>query len=255
MDRVKGKVAMVTGAASGLGKATALLLAKEGAKVVVTDINEADGKEVVKEIKRESGEAIFVKHDVTSESDWKKAIEKAITEFGKLDVLVNNAGVMLIKEVEKMSLEEWRWLMSVNLDGVFLGTKHAIEAMKKTGGGSIVNMSSAAGIVGTIDNTSAYCASKGAVRLFTKAAALECSRAGRDYHIRINSVHPGVIETPMTAPMLKEAGLGKNMEQVHPIGFLGKPIDVAYAVLYLASDESRLSTGSELVVDGGWTAR
>jgi NAD(P)-dependent dehydrogenase (short-subunit alcohol dehydrogenase family) len=255
MDRVKGKVAIVTGAASGLGKATALLLAREGAKIVVSDINEADGKEVVKEIKREGGEAIFVKHDVTSESDWQNVIGKTVTEFGKLDILVNNAGVMLIKELEKMSLEEWRGLMSVNLDGVFLGTKHAIEAMKKTGGGSIVNMSSAAGIVGTVDNTSAYCASKGAVRLFTKAAALECSKAGRGYNIRVNSVHPGVIETPMTAPMLKEAALGKNMEQVQPIGYLGKPIDVAYAVLYLASDESRLSTGSELVVDGGWTAR
>ena len=255
MDRVKGKVAIVTGAASGLGRATALLLAKEGAKVTVSDINEVSGKEVVKEIKRGGGEAIFVKHDVTSETDWSQVIEKTIAGFGKLDILVNNAGVMLIKELEKTSLEEWRWLMSVNLDGVFLGTKYAILAMKKTGGGSIVNMSSAVGLIGTIDNTSAYCASKGAVRLFTKAAALECSKAGRDYNIRVNSVHPGIIETPMTAPMLKDKTLGKNMEQVQPIGFLGKPIDVAYAVLYLASDESRLSTGSELVVDGGWTAR
>lgn len=255
MDRVKGKVAIVTGAASGLGRATALLLAKEGAKVTVSDINEAGGKGVVREIKRGGGDAIFVKHDVTRETDWSRVIEKTIAEFGKLDILVNNAGVMLIKEIERTSLEEWHRLMSVNLDGVFLGTKHAISAMKKTGGGSIVNMSSAAGIIGTVDNTSAYCASKGAVRLFTKAAALECSKAGLDYNIRVNSVHPGVIETPMTAPMLKAATLGKNMEQVHPIGYLGKPIDVAYAVLYLASDESRLSTGSELVVDGGWTAR
>jgi len=255
MNRVKGKVAIVTGAASGLGRATALLLSKEGAKVTVSDINEVSGKEVVREIKRGGGEAIFVKHNVTSETDWNKVIEKTVAEFGRLDILVNNAGVMLIKELEKTSLEEWRWLMSVNLDGVFLGTKYAILAMKETGGGSIVNMSSAAGIIGTVDNTSAYCASKGAVRLFTKAAALECSKAGRGYNIRVNSVHPGVIETPMTAPMLKDETMGKNMEQVQPIGYLGKPIDVAYAVLYLASDESRLSTGSELVVDGGWTAR
>jgi 3(or 17)beta-hydroxysteroid dehydrogenase len=255
MDRVKGKVAIITGAASGLGEADALLLAKEGAKVVVADIDEVKGNKVVKEIRREGGESIFVKHDVTSEKDWNNVIEKTLFEFGKLDVLVNNAGIQIIKEVEDISLEEWRRLMSVNLDGVFLGTKHAIKVMKGDGGGSIINMSSAAGIVGTLDNTSAYCASKGAVRLFTKAVALECSKAGRNYNIRVNSVHPGVIETPLVAAMARDKTVKERMENNHPIGFLGKPIDVAYAVLYLASDESRLVTGAEMVIDGGWTAR
>ena len=212
MGRVKGKVAIITGAASGMGRATALLLAKEGAKIVVADINEVNGKKVAEEIRREGGEAIFVKHDVTSERDWGEVIEKTLAEFGKLDILVNNAGVMFVKKIEDMSLEEWRWLMSINLDGVFLGTKYAIGAMKKSGGGSIVNISSVAGIVGTLDDTSAYCASKGAVRLFTKAAALECSKAGHDYNIRVNSVHPGVTETPMTEPMLKDKAMKKSIE-------------------------------------------
>jgi 3(or 17)beta-hydroxysteroid dehydrogenase len=255
MDRVKGKVAIITGAASGLGEAAALLLAKEGAKVVVADIDEVKGNKVTEEIRREGGESIFIKHDVTSEKDWNNVIEKTLFEFGKLDVLVNNAGIQIIKEVEDTSLEEWRRLMSVNLDGVFLGTKHAIKAMKESGGGSIINMSSAAGIVGTVDNTSAYCASKGAVRLFTKAVALECSKAGRNYNIRVNSVHPGVIETPLVAAMARDKAVKERMETNHPIGFIGKPIDVAYAVLYLASDESRLVTGAEMVIDGGWTAR
>lgn len=255
MDRVKGKVAIITGAASGLGEADALMLAKEGAKVVVADIEEVKGKKVAEKIRRDGGESIFVKHDVTSEKDWDNLINKTLSEFGKLDVLVNNAGIQIIKEVENISLEEWRRLMSVNLDGVFLGTKHAIRAMRKTGGGSIINMSSAAGIVGTLDNTSAYCASKGAVRLFTKAVALECSKAGRNYNIRVNSVHPGVIETPLVMAMAQDKAVRERMENNHPIGFLGKPIDVAYAVLYLASDESRLVTGAEMVIDGGWTAR
>lgn len=254
MDRVKGKVAIVTGGGGGLGRAITSLLAKEGAKVVVTDINEADGQKAAEEIKREGGEAIFIKHDVSSEGDWSEVIEKTLAEFGKLDILVNNAGVMLVKEIKDISLEEWHRLMSVNLDGTFLGTKHAIRAMQKSGGGSIVNMSSAAGIVGTIDDTSAYCTSKGAVRLFTKAAALECSKGGHDYNIRVNSVHPGVTMTPMTAAMMEDAAIKKRMEESHPIGRVAEPIDQAYGVLYLASDESRFVTGAELVIDGGWTA-
>jgi 3(or 17)beta-hydroxysteroid dehydrogenase len=255
MNRVKGKVALITGGASGIGKATASLLAKEGAKVVISDVNEVNGKKVAEEIGREGGKALFVKHDVTSEHDWSEVIEKTLAEFGKLDILVNNAGVIFAKKIEDTSLEEWRWLMSVNLDGVFLGTKYAIRAMKKSGGGSIINLSSLAGIVGTIDDTSAYCASKGAVRLFTKAAALECSKAGHNYSIRVNSVHPGVVETPLSEPMLKDKALRKSMEGRHPIGYLGEPIDIAYAILYLASDESKFTTGAELVVDGGWTAQ
>jgi 3(or 17)beta-hydroxysteroid dehydrogenase len=255
MGRVEGKVAIVSGAARGLGKGIALLLAKEGAKVAVTDILEDLGKKTAEEIRREGGEALFIKHDVTSEDSWSAVVKKVLSEFGKLDIMVNNAGVQIIKEIAETSLEEWRWLMSVNLDGVFLGTKHAIRAMRESGGGSIVNISSIAGIIGTADDTAAYCASKGGVRLFTKAAALECSKIGHNYNIRVNSVHPGVIKTDMVASMMaQDAELKKRMESNHPIGFLGEPIDIAYVVLYLASDESRLVTAAEFVVDGGWTA-
>ncbi len=254
MGRVKGKVAIITGAASGLGKGAASLLAREGATVILADINEVQGKEAAEEIRRDGGEAIFMKLDVRTESDWIKVIEKTLAEFGKLHVLVNNAGVELIKEIADTSLEEWRWLMSINLDGVFLGTKHGIKAMKGSGGGSIINISSVAGIVGTLDDTAAYCASKGGVRLLTKAAALECSKAGHDYNIRVNSIHPGVIKTPLVEDLLKDEAIRKRLEEIHPIGFMGEPIDIAYAVLYLASDESRLVTGAEMVIDGGWTA-
>jgi 3(or 17)beta-hydroxysteroid dehydrogenase len=255
MGRVEGKTAIITGAARGLGKGMALLLAKEGAKVAVVDILEDAGRETAEEIRRGGGEAIFIKHDVTSEDSWSAVIKEVLSKFGKLDIMVNNAGVQVIKEIAETSLEEWRGLMSVNLDGVFLGTKYAIRAMRESGGGSIVNVSSVAGIIGTADDTAAYSASKGGVRLFTKAAALECSKMGHDYNIRVNSVHPGVIKTEMAISMMaQDAELKKRMESNHPIGFLGEPIDIAYVVLYLASDESRLATGAEFVVDGGWTA-
>ena len=262
MDRVKDKVAIITGAARGLGKAQALLLAGEGARVVVTDIIETDGKKVADEIGRERGEAIFLKHDVTNEQDWQGVIQKTLSEFGRLDVLVNNAGVMLREKIEDISLEEWRWVMSVNIDGVFLGTKHAIGAMKKSGGGSIINISSIAGTVG-LPYSSPYIASKGAVRLFTKAAAIECSKANLNYNIRVNSVHPGFILTEMLEGILrtdaertgrKYEDLVKIREDGTPIGRLGEPEDVAYAVLYLASDESKYTTGAELMVEGGFTA-
>jgi 3(or 17)beta-hydroxysteroid dehydrogenase len=255
MDRVKGKTAIITGAASGLGEGCALLLAKEGATIVVTDIDEMNGRRVVEKIQQEGGNAIFIKLDVSREKDWEDAIEKTLSACQKLDVLVNNAGIIYVKEVEDTPLEDWRRFMSICLDGVFLGTKHAIRAMRETGGGSIINMSSVVGIVGTTDNTSAYCAAKGAIRSFTKAVALECSMAGRDYNIRVNSVHPGVMETPMVEGMLQDKALRVTLENAHPIGALGKPIDVAYGVLYLASDESRMVTGSEMVIDGGWIAR
>jgi 3(or 17)beta-hydroxysteroid dehydrogenase len=254
MDRVKGKSAIVTGAAGGLGRAIAALLAAEGAAVTVTDVNEAAGREVAAAIKSGGGRAIFIRHDVSSESDWRRVVEKTVAEYGKLDVLVNNAGIMIVSKIEDMTLEEWRRLMNVNLDGVFLGTKYAVPAMRKSGGGSIINMSSAAGIVGTAHSTAAYSASKGGVRLFTKASALEFSKAGHDYNIRVNSVHPGVIDTAMVAAMRQPGAVGDEMEHIMPIGGLGKPIDIAYGVLYLASDESRLVTGAELVIDGGWTA-
>jgi NAD(P)-dependent dehydrogenase (short-subunit alcohol dehydrogenase family) len=162
--------------------------------------------------------------------------------------------VILFKNIADTSLDEWRWVIRINLDGVFLGTKYAMEAMKKSGGGSIVNLSSTAGIVGTLD-TSSYHASKGGVRIFTKAAALECSKAGYDYNIRVNSVHPGVIKTEMTKDLLEDEASRKEVTGWHPIGHVGEPEDIAYGVLYLASDESKFVTGTELVIDGGWTAR
>jgi len=251
MNRVLGKIAIVTGAASGLGKSIALMLAREGAKVVATDVNETDGKAITQSIRDLGGEGIFVKQDVTSENDWKEVTKTTMESFGRLDVLVNCAGVFLAASVEDTTIEKWRWVMSINLDGVFLGIKYATEAMRKSGGGSIINMSSAGGLVGTA-NTSAYCASKGGVRLLTKAAAIEFSKSCYDYKIRVNSVHPGVIETPMTAPLIGDAR--KEMLGLLPIGRFGQPDDVAYGVLYLVSDESKYLTGSELVIDGGWTA-
>jgi len=255
MERVKDKVAIITGAASGIGRATAQLFAREGAKVVVTtDTNIPGAEETVASITSAGGEAIFIQQDITNEADWKTVIDKTLKTYGRLDILVNNAGIMIAKEIENTSLEEWRRVMKVNLDGVFLGTKYAIGAMKKSGGGSIINMSSALGLVGNFDHTSAYSASKGGIRLFTKAAAMEYSKSGLDYNIRVNSVHPGVIETPMAAPVFENEEFRKEMEEGHPIGRLGNPMDIAYGVLYLASDESSFVTGTELVIDGGWTA-
>jgi NAD(P)-dependent dehydrogenase (short-subunit alcohol dehydrogenase family) len=230
-----------------------LLLAKEGAKVVLTDIDRARGEKAVEEINGLGEEAIFMQHDVTSESDWMKVMKETEERFGRLDVLVNNAGVFLAKAIEEMSLEEWRRVMAVNVDGVLLGTKHAIKTMKKKRGGSIINLSSAGGLVGTVDS-SAYNASKGAVRMFTKAAALECSKAGHDYNIRVNSVHPGVIQSPLAESIMRDEDSKRAALSWHPIGHFGDPEDVAYGVLYLASDESKFLTGAELVIDGGWTA-
>jgi len=255
MDRVKDKVAIVTGAATGIGRATAQLLAQEGAKVVVTtDANITGAEETVAIINSNGSEAIFIQQDITVEADWKKVIDKTLETYGRLDILVNNAGIMIAKEIENTTLEDWRRVMKINLDGMFLGTKFAIGAMKKNGGGSIINMSSVLGLVGNFDHTSAYSASKGGIRLFTKAAAVECSKSGLDYNIRVNSIHPGVIETPMSAPVFNNEEFRKAMEKDHPIGRLGNSMDVAYGVLYLASDESSFVTGAELIIDGGWTA-
>lgn len=254
MDRVKDKVAIVTGGAGGLGRAEASLLAAEGATIVITDLDETAIEEVAEDINRRGGKAIFVRHDVTSEDEWKKVIAKTVDEFGRLDVLVNNAGVIIYKKIEDTSLAEWRRLMSVNLDGVFLGTKHAIAAMKKTGGGSIINIASVAGLIGNPD-ASAYHASKGGVRAFSKAAAIECSKVGYDYSIRINSIYPGVIETRMAEDLKLDENKYRTALSWHAMGHFGEPVDVAYGVLYLASDESKFLTGSELVIDGGWTAR
>ncbi len=254
MDRVKGKVAIVTGGGGGLGSAEALLLAKEGAAVVVADLDEGAAEDTAKEIRARKGTAIFVRHDVSSESEWENAIRRTLDEFGKLDVLVNNAGVILYKKIEETSLDEWRRLMSVNLDGVFLGTKCAIEAMKKNRSGSIINISSVAGLIGNPD-ASAYHASKGGVRAFSKAAAIEFSKAGYDYNIRVNSIYPGVINTKMAEELRQDKAKYETALSWHAMGHFGEPEDVAFGVLYLASDESKFITGSELVIDGGWTTR
>jgi 3(or 17)beta-hydroxysteroid dehydrogenase len=259
MNRVDGKVALVTGGRQGLGKAIAILLAKEGAKVVITDRKEEGADAVLQEIEHAGGVGVFMSHDVRQEDDWKRVISTTVEKFGRIDVLVNNAGVGAGKNIEDVTLEEWRWVMSINLDGVFLGTQQAIKVMKAGGGGSIINMSSIEGIVGD-SRMVAYDASKGGLRTLTKSAALHCAKRG--YNIRVNTVHPGFIDTAMVRGFLKahakdgDAEAARQaLENLHPIGHLGEPDDVAYAVLYLASDESKFATGSELVVDGGYTAQ
>jgi len=257
MNRVKNKVAIVTGGASGLGKSSAILLAREGAKIVVTDIDEEDGKKVVQQIKANGGEAIFIKQDVSKEDEWKNVIETTLKTFGKLHILANSAGIGLGGTVEEVTLEDWKNLIDVNLNGTFLGTQYGIKGMKETGeGGSIINFSSIEGLIGD-PNLPAYNASKGGVTIFTKSAALHCARQG--YGIRINSIHPAYIWTPMVENFLKALGDveegKKQLESLHPVGHLGEPDDIGYGVVYLASDESKFMTGSELVIDGGYTAQ
>lgn len=255
MGRVEGKVAIVTGASLGLGYAMARLLAREGAKIVATDQREQEGKALVDAIVASGGEAIFATHDVASETDWRHVIDAAIDRFGKLDILVNNAGVAHAGSVEDTTLEQWRWLMSINLDGVFLGTKYAVAAMKDRGG-SIINLSSIEGLIGD-PGLAAYNASKGGVRIFTKSAALHCAKAG--YKIRVNSIHPGYIWTPMVegyiAAQANPGEVRRCLDALHPLGHMGEPDDIAFGVLYLASDESKFVTGAELIIDGGYTAQ
>lgn len=260
MDRVKEKVALVTGGARSLGKAESKLLAIEGATVVIADILEGEGQKTVDEIVRNDGKAVFMKMDVTREKDWRSVMDSIMDRFSKLDILVNNAGVGTSNSVEDVSLDEWNWIVNVDLNGVFLGTKYGIGEMKKGGGGSIINISSIQGIIGD-PIQAAYNAAKGGVRLFTKSAALHCGRSG--YNIRINSIHPAYIWTPMVEAYTKSNNFQKvygnggkaALERLHPIGKIGEPDDVAYGVLYLASDESKFVTGTELIIDGGYTAQ
>ena len=250
MGRLDGKVAIVTGAAQGNGLGIAELFAAEGAKVVIGDILEEEGRQAEAAINESGGECVFVRLDVTDESAWESAVSMALSRFGKLDVLVNNAGVGIVNRVEDTSGEEWDLVMDINAKGVFLGTKAAIPAMRDAGGGSIVNISSIAGIVG--GRTSSYAASKGAVRLLTKSTAIQYARDG----IRCNSVHPGVIDTPMTQPIMLSSEEGRREHAArHPMNRIGQPEDIAYGVLFLASDEASFMTGSELVIDGGLTAQ
>jgi 3(or 17)beta-hydroxysteroid dehydrogenase len=256
MNRVKGKVALVTGSASGIGKATAQLLAKEGATVIVSDINVAGGGVVARQIKQDGGVATFIKLDVTKESDWVKAMEKITERFGKLDILVNNAGDTVVKSFEDSTVEDFRYLFTLLVEGVFLGIKYAFGTMKKTGGGAIVNISSQAGIKGAKDS-SIYCAAKAGVKLLTKCAAIEGSKAGYNYNIRCNSIHPGVIETPLKArleSMFTDPDIKARMDGTVIIGYNGQPEDVASAILFLASNDASYITGAELLVDGGMLA-
>ncbi|MGH8068169.1 MAG: glucose 1-dehydrogenase [Candidatus Entotheonellia bacterium] len=251
MGRLDGKVALISGGARGQGATEARLFVREGAKVVFGDVLDADGQKVEADIRTSGGEATYVHLDVTSESDWRAAVETALRQYGQLHVLVNNAGIIIRKGIEETSVEDWDRTQAINVKGVFLGTKYAIPAMRQAGGGSIINISSVAGLVGSTYGSPSYIASKGAVRLFTKATAIQHAKD----HIRCNSIHPGPIETPMIQATLDDQAFLQERLRRIPLGRIGKVEDVAYGVLYLASDESSYVTGSELVIDGGSTAQ
>ena len=245
--RLAGKVALITGGASGMGQSEAIIFAKEGAKVVVADVLEAEGRRVADGL---GGAGRFVHLDVTSEPAWQKAIEAARKDFGKLDVLVNNAGISGTFDPDTLSTSAWDRLMDVNAKGVFLGMKHAIPVMEQAGGGAIVNISSVSGFVGQKGIHMAYNASKGAVRLMTKSAAVQYARSG----IRVNSVHPGVLPAMRSSKATADPAFREKMLAGVPMRREGRVEEVAYAVLFLASDEASYITGTELVVDGGWLA-
>ena len=249
MGRLEGKVALISGAARGQGEAEARLFANEGAKVVFGDILEMEGEKVEAEINETGGEAKYIHLDVTNESEWETAVKESVNSYGKLDILVNNAGISIGKNVEETTLEEWDLVQDVNSKGVFLGTKAAIPAMRESGGGSIVNISSIAGLVGIA--SAPYVASKGAVRLLTKSTAVQYGPE----NIRCNSVHPGFIETEMIRGILSNSEERAKRLAITPLGIFASAHDIALAVLFLASDESRYMTGSELVIDGGITAQ
>lgn len=259
--QVQGKVALVTGGASGIGEAVAKLLASEGASVAVTDIDDLRGPELVAGIKKAGHAAIFLHQDVTSEARWTEVVTEVEKRFGRLDILVSNAGIGIsVPSIVDMSLEDWRRQTAINLDGVFLSVKHCLPAMRRTGGGSIIMMSSLAGLRGA-PTLAGYCATKGGVRLFAKAIAMECASLGDG--VRVNSVHPGIIDTPIWGKIPTEAsGSGRNApidpeeraKLATPLGRAGHALEIAQGVLYLASDASSYVTGTELVIDGGMNA-
>lgn len=259
MSRVAGKIALITGAASGLGAASARLLAREGAAVVLADIDRGAGERVLRDIEAGGGTGLFADLDVAREDDWVRAMTTVKERFGRLNVAVNAAGTNIARSFPTdTTLEDWRHLMSINLDGVFLGTKHCLAAMQESDpvNGSIINISSVMGLVG-MQGIAAYNASKGGVRLYSKSVALSC--AERQLNVRINTIHPGFIDTPLLrtamARFTDRAEAQRVYDALQPVGHLGVPDDIAYGVLYLASDESKFVTGSELVIDGGYTAR
>jgi 3(or 17)beta-hydroxysteroid dehydrogenase len=253
MGRLSGKVAIVTGAAKGLGEADARLMAQEGARVILTDVDEVNGARVAAEI---GGAARFVRHDVRSESEWQALIAGVVAKEGRLDVLVNNAGVVEAGNVENTTAEDWRFIMAVSADGTFFGCKHAIPAMKASGGGSIINMASVASIDGH-HTVFAYCAAKGAVEALTRAVAVHCTQSGLS--IRCNSIHPSGMDTPMVRGIgskLAAAGMVAPVDPTAPPAPttpLGSAQDIAWAVIYLASDESRFVSGQKMVVDNTLT--
>ncbi len=250
-DRIAGKVALVTGGASGLGCESARLFVEEGGRVAITDINEEGGRAVAAEI---GDAAIFLPHDVTSEEQWVNVVQQTVAAFGGLNILVNSAGIGLTKTVEDIELEEWHRVHAIDLDSVFLGCKHAIPKIANSGGGSIVNISSVAGIIAGA-NMAAYNSAKAAVRHLSKSVALHCAR--KRYNIRSNSIHPAFIDTPILDRHKEKYGadvaLGKFARQI-PLGRVGQPREVANAILFLASDESSFITGTELIIDGGISA-
>ena len=253
--RLVNKVALVTGSGAGIGEATSKRFAEEGARVVVTDINATEAERVAAEIVESGGQAIARHQDTSDEARWDSLVEDIIETWGQLDVLVNNAGIAIIGNVEDTTIEDWRKTQAVNMEGVFMGCRAAIRVMKERGG-SIINLSSIEGIVGE-PNTAAYNASKGGVRIFTKSAALHCAAQG--YGIRVNSIHPGYIMTRLVGDALasmpeeeSQALFARVINEI-PLGQPGEPVDIANGCLFLASDESRYMTGSELVVDGGYT--
>ena len=254
MNRLKDKVALVTGGALGLGRATVLLMAREGATIAVTYMRDDDGASAVAEVEKAGGTACFFHHNVSSEDDWIKVVDEAVAKYGRLDIFVNNAGIAIPGNAEDAALADWQRVISVNLDGVFLGTKHGIRGIKQgERGGSIINISSIEGLIGDPD-LAAYNASKGGVRLLTKSAALHCARTGTG--VRVNSIHPGFVWTPMVANGPGDAeARRKALIALHPVGHLGEPDDIGWGAVYLASDEAKFITGSELVIDGGYTAQ
>lgn len=252
MKRLDGKVAIVTGSNRGIGRGIAVALAKEGCKVVVNSYREDDNaRATVEEIKKLGADAIFVKANVTREIDVRDLIEKAVNKFGKLDILVNNAGILVSGTVTTLTEKDWNRQMDVNLKGVFLCTKYAVQQMLKQGkGGRVINISSIAGLVG-FPGISAYCASKGGVTELTREVALDCAK----YGITVNAIDPGVIVTDMTKGMLEDEATKKMLMENTPVGRFGQPEDIGNAAVFLALDESSFVTGHNLVVDGGWTAR
>jgi NAD(P)-dependent dehydrogenase (short-subunit alcohol dehydrogenase family) len=248
--RLEGKVALISGGAGGMGASEALIFAREGARVVVGDILEAEGRDTVSQIVKAGGQARFVKLDVTSEADWRDAVAVAVSAFGKLEILVNNAGISGSFDLDTMSTSAWDTLMSINAKGVFLGMKHAIPAMTQAGGGAIVNISSISGFVGQDKIHMAYNASKGAVRIMTKSAAVQYAQDG----IRVNSVHPGIMPPMRTSKTSADPAWREKMLRAVPMKRAGRVEEVAHAVLFLASDEASYITGTELVVDGGYLA-